>query len=115
MIWWESGTIFSQVAMNSNAGRGDDVNFWNVVYPKFDIVENEVYMFCGDLGAGWWSTDVMYWREGNTTFIGSGMGEGPGDNYIIVDVDSNGIVNLELIALGEDPDAMGELEDWTLE
>ena len=57
----------------------------------------------------------MYWREGNTTFIGSGMGEGPGDNYIIVDVNSNGIVNLELIALGEDPDAMGELEDWTLE
>jgi len=115
MIWWESDTIFSQVAMNSSAGRGDDVNFWNVVYPKFDILENEVYMFCGDLGAGSWSTDVMYWSEGNTTFIGSGMGDGPGDNYIIVDVDSDGVVNLKLIALGDDPGAMGELEDWTLE
>jgi hypothetical protein len=114
MLWWESGTIFSQIAMNSSVGRDDEINFWNEIYPKFDLLTNEVHMFCGDLGAANWASDVMRWNEGNTTLIGSGMGEGPGDNYLLVDIDSNGEIKVNLIALGDDPEAMGEIEDWTL-
>lgn len=115
MLWWQDDNIFSQVALNSSAGMGSDVNFWSHVHPLFDALSQDVYMFSGDLGAGSWASDVMYHNDGNITLIGSGMGHGPGDNYIIVDVDETGTVKLNLVALGDDPDAMGDLEDWVIE
>jgi hypothetical protein len=41
----------------------------------FNDLPNEVFMFCGDLGAVSSSSDVMYDNYDNISFIGSGMGD----------------------------------------
>jgi hypothetical protein len=43
------------------------------------------------------------------------MGEGVGDNFVIVDVDENGEVSFEMIALNvDDIHAMGNIEDYQI-
>jgi hypothetical protein len=71
-------------------------------------------MFASDIGAGSWSADLMYDCYDNITFVASGMGEGNGDNFVIVNVNKE-VVNFELIALdGDNIHAMGDLEDYDL-
>ena len=78
-------------------------------------LDNDIFMFAGDLGAADWSDDFMYDNYDNITLIASGMGEGVGDNFIFIEVDEIGEVSFELIALNEDDiHALGKLEDYVL-
>ena len=72
-------------------------------------------MFAGDVGAAFWSADYMYDKYNNITLIASGMGEGIGDNFLVVNVSAFNPVKYNLISLNcEDIKCLGRLEDYIL-
>jgi hypothetical protein len=117
LLWWERDNKYQYIRMNSREGRAGTINFWSEIVPLFCNTGKPVSMFAGDMGAGHWSDNFMYSYEKalNMKFIGSGMGDEDGDNFIIVNVLNNGELEFKLIAInGEDIDALGELEDYKL-
>lgn len=115
LLWWEEDNNYSEVIPNSFAGRSDTVNFWTDIEPIFSIIPNQVVFCMGDMGAVSWSNDFMYDSYANITFIGSGMGEGPGDNFIVINVDYDKSINYDLVCI-EDPDlfCFGDLTDYQI-
>jgi len=99
LLWVNDHNLFRTVIMNSDAGRAESINFWSELLPLFDNVKNPTVMFAGDLGAGSWSDDAMYYEFRNMTFIASGMGEGIGDNFVVANIWSNNEVTFDLIPL----------------
>lgn len=112
LIWRELDNQYANVDWNSDVGRGDTVNFWTEVLPLFEVLSNEVVMIAGDVGAGPWAADVMYDNFNNITIIATGMGEGIGDNFVVVNVDSNKTLSYDLVCIS-DPfyDCLGPLEN----
>lgn len=88
LLWWDNNNKFNNVKINSLQGRADKINFWNEIEPLFHKLNNEVFMFAGDIGA-FRSHLPMYYQYDNIHFIGSGMGGGLNDNFIIVNVPKN--------------------------
>ena len=114
MLWWESNNIFKNIKMNSITGRSNKINFWTQVEPLFNSLKNKTYMFCGDMGAWNNGNEFMYYSYDNITFVGSGMGAGIKDNFIIVDINDT-TVNFRLIALnGDNVNSLGYLTDYIL-
>lgn len=111
LLWRENDNIFKHIKPNAFDNRDEVINFWTVVEPLFHELPNEVFMFSGDLGAGDWSDDVMYYQYDNISFIASGMGVGKGDNIIIVNVEP-GKVAYDLICLDDTLNCMGNLTDY---
>lgn len=57
----------------------------------------------------------MYYKEGNITLIGSGMGSGVNDNIIAVDVNIDGSINYNLLVLNSGPpNELADLENFLL-
>jgi hypothetical protein len=113
LMWWEKDNKYGELKLNSLEDKADTLNFWTEIEPLFNALPNEVYMFAGDIGAAHWSDDAMYDHFDNITLIATGMGEGIGDNFVFIDVDENGEVSFEMIALnGDDIHAMGNIEDY---
>ena len=111
-ILWREPDFFNHIFWNSDAGRIDPVNFWSAVMPIFSPLPNKVTMMAGDLGAPW-STIVSYDRYHNIELIATGMGRDIGDNFIVVNVETDKSVNYDLICMGEtDTDCLGELTDY---
>jgi len=60
-------------------------------------------VFCaGDIGATEKASDYMFDQYDNITFIASGMGEGNGDNFVVIKVDSDKKISFELVFLNSD-------------
>jgi len=117
LLWWDRYNKYQYVRMNSREGRADTINFWDEVIPLFSETMKQVTMFAGDMGAGDWSDDFMYDNDTilNMKFVGSGMGDEDGDNFIIVNVSNEGGVKFELIAInGNDINALGKIEEYIL-
>ena len=115
LLWWDRNNKYKYVRMNSTEGRADTINFWNELVPLFRELNIPVVMFAGDMGAAAWSDNYMYDVSDNLTFIGSGMGDYEGDNIIIINIDEQGLINYDLIAInGADIHTLGELEDYVL-
>jgi hypothetical protein len=115
LLWWSNDNRYGNVRPNSFEGRSDSINFWSTVEPLFTNLSCNVVMFAGDVGAAEWSADYMYDKYENITFIASGMGEGIGDNFIIVDVMTDNTLQYRLISLNcEDINCLGKLEEYTL-
>ena len=115
MLWWTEDNIYRDLQNNSTEGRAPQINFWTEVEPLFNNLENEVYMFAGDVGAGSWASDVVYDHYDNIRFIASGMGEGPGDNFVVVNINTDKSVSYDLICLN-DPNihCLGNLTDYRI-
>lgn len=106
---------FSSITPNSGRGILNPQNFWTEFEPLFSALDNQVYMFAGDLGAGYWASDFCYDQYDNITIVGSGMGEGPGDNYILADVYESGDVDLNIICLESgNPNCFGDITNYNL-
>lgn len=106
---------FNVITPNSGRGILYPQNFWTEFEPLFAALDNKVFMYAGDLGAGYWSSDFCYDQYDNITIMGSGMGEGPGDNYIIADVYESGAVDLHLICMEDgNENCFGDIEDYNL-
>lgn len=115
LLWWSPGNCYKNVKPNSLEARADSINFWSTVEPLFREISANVVMFAGDVGAASWSADYMYHHYDNITFIASGMGEGIGDNYVIVDVMDDNTVAYRLVPLNcEDSNCLGKLEEFVL-
>lgn len=113
-LWWEPDNKFKDIRPNcSYCGRARKINFWTKVEPLFKHISNQVYMFAGDFGAFPDNDSYMYHNNENITLIGSGMGGGEKDNFILVDVMQNKTVQFRLIAInGDDINALGKLEEY---
>ncbi len=115
LLWVEKDNVFKNIRLNSTSGRAEEINFWTEVIPLVQDMPQKVVFFAGDLGAGSWSDDFMYYEIGKVTFIATGMGEGKGDNFIIVDILEDNSVEYHLISLNtDDISDMGKLEDFEL-
>lgn len=119
VIWWDWDNIFSDLYVNSgyngHVPRADTVNFWTEVEPQFNGLPQPVYFFAGDMGAAYNKPGFMYYNYDNITLVGSGMGAGTQDNFVIINIDDEKNVTFDLIALGEDDiKAWGKLEDFIL-
>lgn len=115
MLWWEADNIFQNVAMNSMQGRDSTINFQSEVLPLFENIDNPVVFFAGDMGAIPWNPGFMYYQSDNITFIGSGMGRGEEENFIIVRVAQDKTLSFQLVSLEEGGiDGLGNLEDYVL-
>jgi hypothetical protein len=115
LLWWQADNRYRNVIPNSFSGRADSINFWTEVEPLLHGLCNPVVLFAGDVGAGSWSADYMFHCYDNMTLIASGMGEGVGDNFIIVHVNADRTVTYDLIALfGNDINGFGDLTDFEL-
>ncbi|MEA1875588.1 MAG: T9SS type A sorting domain-containing protein [Bacteroidota bacterium] len=115
MLWWSDDNIYQDLHCNSIEGRAQQINFWTDIEPLFHNLENEVYMFAGDVGAGSWASDVAYDHYDNISFIASGMGEGPGDNFVVVNIHTDKSISYDLICLN-DPNlnCLGNLTDYRI-
>lgn len=114
LIWIED-TRFSSVKPNSFEGKAPNLNFWTEFEPKFTNLSQEVVMCAGDLGAANWASDFMYANYDNITFIASGMGEGVGDNIVVLNVDENKQVSYDLICLNDaELDCFGDIAQYNL-
>jgi len=102
LLWWQKDNKYRKFYPNSLEWRADTINFWTEVEPIFHELTNQVYMFSGDIGAGSWSENYFFDHYDNITFMASGMGEGKGDNFVIVNVPENEDVTFELVPLYEE-------------
>lgn len=63
----------------------------------FTTVDKQVYIFAGDVGANPLSKNFHYLTLDNLHLISSGMGNGKEDNYLMVTVNKNAIINRILL------------------
>lgn len=114
LLWRENDNIYQDIIPNSYEGRADTINFWQEIEPLFKNLQNEVFMFCGDMGATSYSSDIMYDNYDNISFIGSGMGDEDGENFVVVNVLNDKSVDYDLICLSDVENCLGELTDYQL-
>lgn len=115
VLWWKENSIYTPFRPNSFAGKADSINYWTEIEPLFSTYSKPVFLFAGDFGAGYWSADFMYDNYGNINMIGSGMGEGIGDNFVIVNVLKDKTIDYDLICLNDDKlECFGELTGYRL-
>jgi len=115
ILWREDDNIYYNQNPNSNAGREEPVNFWPTILPLFTAIENHTVFCAGDGGAGSWSIDFMYDAFDNIEFIASGMGEGIGDNFVVINVAEDKSLDYDLICLNEEElECFGELTDYQI-
>ena len=76
ILWWGPDNKYSKIKINSLEGRETNHNFWSEVAPLFNKLNNQVYMFAGDVGATNSGDDYSFHTHDNMTFVSSGMGKG---------------------------------------
>lgn len=115
LLWWSDENKYSEIVLNSEEDRDENMNFWTEVEPIFSGLPNNVVFCAGDIGANQKASDFMYDTYDNITFVASGMGEGIGDNFIVINVDENKNISFNLICLnGEKLECFGKIEDWKI-
>ena len=111
LLWQEKDNEFNYIRGNSDAGRGENINFWTTVAPLFSNLKNETTFFAGDIGVSW-ASNVTYDKIGNLTFIATGMGDNDQDNFIIANVRADKTIEFEVVCLDElEINCLGELID----
>ncbi|PLX07739.1 MAG: hypothetical protein C0596_09950 [Marinilabiliales bacterium] len=101
LIWWDKDR-YPDIKLNSLEGKDENLNFWDEVEPIFHTLDNNVVFCAGDLGANTKASDFMFDKYDNITLVATGMGEGEGDNFVIIKVDNDKNVYIELINLNTD-------------
>lgn len=121
-LLWYSKEQFPNPIPNSTAGRASETNFWSKIEPLLRNQKKPVFLFAGDMGAfpkehrrQKNTIEYFYHNYDNITFIGTGMGGGVKDNFIIVDIHKDQSVDFRLIHLnGDDINGLGKLEDYLI-
>lgn len=115
LLWWDDENKYSEITLNSLEDRDESLNFWTEIEPLFHGLQNKVFFCAGDIGANSAASDFMYDSYDNITFVASGMGEGIGDNFIVINVDENKNVTFDLICLNSDTlKCFGELTRYKI-
>lgn len=113
-LLWKEDVRFKNVKVNSLEGKADTINFWTEIEPVLHKTNKPVYMIAGDIGAARWSGDYMYYSYDNIKLIASGMGEGIGDNFLIINIDEFKNVDIDILALQGNINSLGHIEDYVL-
>ncbi len=115
LLWLSENNIYANICPNSFEGRVLPTNFWTDIEPLFHQLPNNVTMCAGDMGAVSWSNNFMYDLYDNISFAGTGMGEGDGDNFIVINVAANKAISYDLICLNDTAlNCFGELTDYQI-
>ncbi|MDA8591358.1 metallophosphoesterase [Flavobacteriaceae bacterium] len=119
VIWWSQDKL-SKPLPNSLHDRAKQTNYWNEIEPLLFNLNKPVYLFSGDTGA--FSKErrkkehiieYSYFDYRGIKYISTGMGGGVRDNFVVVNVDKLGSVDLELIHLNfEGINSLGNIEDY---
>lgn len=113
LIWWSPTNEYSKIKINAVSHYPGSSNYQSEIEPLLLSYPNHITIYAGDLGCYPHVTPFMYHSYDNITLIGSGMGGGLQDNFIITDVYKDSI-DYRLIALnGQDSTALGELENYS--
>tara|TARA_B110000902_G_scaffold26670_1_gene28988 strand:- start:6563 stop:6940 length:378 start_codon:yes stop_codon:yes gene_type:complete len=95
---------FSFFTAGHTYGRALGKNFWSKIEPFLRNQKKPVFLFAGDMGAfpkefrkQKNTIEYFYYNYDNITFIGTGMGGGVKDNFVIVDILKNKTVDFRLI------------------
>ena len=115
LIWWNKTNEFSNIKINYLPNFPGSTNYWSDIFPMLDTLNNNVYLFAGDLGATEVVTPYVYHKSNNITYLGSGMGNNSKDNVIVAEVDSSGGVHFKLLGLNNTvPYEIENIEEFIL-
>ena len=113
VLWWQKDNRYKDSPLNSTKGRNKPNTFFTKLYPMFEALSNNVFLYAGDTGA--YDRAVMYDKTKNITLIASGMGGRKEDNFVVTKIGVDGTVSFSLIALNEkSTDGLGKLEYYVL-
>jgi hypothetical protein len=114
LMWWKNNHLFSNNKPNSFEGKADSLNFWTELEPRFNVLDKPIFLFAGDVGAVVNSESLMYYKDVEITYISSGMGRNEKDNFIIVEVWSDGHVYCKPFWLNNanNLNRLGKIEDY---
>ena len=96
VLWWEDDNQYATFPPNSLDGRAPEINFWPEVMPVLQSCGRPVYCFAGDVGARGLPTVFFADKVENVHLIASGMGNGTKDNYLLVEVNAEGEVEVKI-------------------
>lgn len=99
LIWLNYKHPLGNNPPNSVEGKADVLNFWTELEPCFKALDKPVFFFAGDVGALSYSPTLMYYKEGDLTYISSRMGVSGKGNFVVVEVSENGKVFLKPVWL----------------
>lgn len=115
LLWYEEDNAYSYCGPNGFNQIADTINFWTEVIPFFEDLPNNVYMCAGDVGANLWVCNYMIDSYGfNITFFATGMGDGDGDNFMIINVDEDKVVTYEVIELEINEIEVDQVEEFVI-
>ncbi len=110
VIWFNPDDHPRYLHVNSEEGRNPVSNFKTEVLPLFKNLENQVYFFAGDVGAGSWASDINYTKPNNHIhLIANGMGDGVNDSFIMVSVSEYAEPKFSVISV--DPSAENQIQN----
>jgi hypothetical protein len=88
--------------------------FNDELLPLFEGIDADIYFIAGDANMYEQDSGIFYGYYDGITYIATGLGSEVRDNILKFDIYRNGDVDIDLIALsGDDPNALGEIEDYT--
>ena len=112
-VFWWNPTKFPKLSINSTEGKSSKLNFDAEILPILNAQRAEVFLFAGDVGAAHWSDNYAYSKINNVNYIASGMGSGVEDNFLLVDVFSDGAVKVKAVFLADG--AIRQLNDESIQ
>lgn len=115
LIWIQKETPWLALRKGLNSARGYDFrnNFWPEIEPLLRAVDVPVYLFAGDVGVVW-AMPLFMQQEGNITFVASGMGGHPEENYLEISVTPDS-VSITAIRLDGQPLQRGSIDAYDLQ
>jgi len=114
LIWWDEANEFAEVKLNWPPYTPDTTNYWSTIEPLLRKQGKPVFICAGDLGASNQASAIMFAEKDGITYLASGMGGNKDENFLLVDVDENGKVEFEVVALRADPGRLGKIKNYLL-
>lgn len=115
LVWWSPTNEFANIDINYLPNYPGSSNYWTDIFPTLDTLNNDVFLFAGDLGATQVVTPYLYHKNNNITYIANGMGSNKNDNIIMVEVDQDDQPHFKLLGINADvPFEIENLEEFIL-
>jgi hypothetical protein len=99
--------------INNSQGYDYQSNFWTEVEPLLHSLNAQVFLIAGDVGVTY-AMPLFYESYDNVTLIASGMGGAIEENFLIFDVDCQG-VQIQERRLDDQPLSRGAIEAYNLD
>lgn len=115
VLWYDPVPkgVFQATTPNNITDRDSTLNFKETLDAKLRAIPNPVWLFAGDVGAWCTGREATIHSEGKMHYITSGMGCESRSNFLIVQVDTAGALDIEVVWLDQDDrHQLGGLEEY---